>query len=89
MDHNGRHAPVNVHADRRGKYIEHMGKYGFSSLSFHTPLQSVGPFALRNNVTINVYCVDNDYTVTYPIRASSTLLPDRHVDLLLFECDGV
>ena len=24
--------PVDVHADRRGKYVEHMGKYGFSSL---------------------------------------------------------
>ena len=45
---------VDVNADRRVKYVEYMGKYNFSSLSFPTPLQSVGPFALRNNMSINV-----------------------------------
>ena len=30
--------PVDVYADRLGKYIEHMGKYDFSSLSFTPPL---------------------------------------------------
>ena len=80
--------PVDVHADRRGKYIEHMGKCDFSSLSFPTPLQSVGPFALGNNMSINVYGVDDDNKVIYPLRVSSTLVPDRHVDLLLFERDG-
>ena len=52
-----------VHEDRRGKYEEHMGKYDFSSLSFPTPLQSVGPFALRNNMYISVYGVDDDKEV--------------------------
>ena len=80
---------VDVNADRRGKYVEHMGKYDFSSLSFPTPLQSVGPFALRNNMSINVYGVDDDNKVNYSLRVSSTLVPDRHVDLLLSECDGV
>ena len=51
----GMHPVDDVHADRRGKYFEHMGKYDFSSLSFPVPLQSVGPFALRNNMSINVY----------------------------------
>ena len=53
------------------------------------PLQSVGPFALRNNTSINVYDVDDDKGVIYPLRVSSTLVPDRHVDLLLFERNGV
>ena len=75
---------VDVNADRRGKYVEHMSKYDFSSLSFSTPLQAVGPFALRNNMSINVYGVDEVIS-----RVSSTLVPDRHVDLLLFEHDGV
>ena len=52
--------PVDVHADRRVKYAEHLGKYDFSSLSFPGTLQSVGPFALRNNMSINVYGVDDD-----------------------------
>ena len=71
-----------VHADRRGKYVEHMGKYNFSSLSFPIPHQSVGSFALRNNMSINVYVVDDDNEVIYPL-VSSTLVPDRHVDLLV------
>ena len=33
--------------------------------------------------------MDDDKEVGYPLRVSSTLVPDRHVDLLLFECDGV
>ena len=37
---------------------------------------------------INVY-VDDDNEVIYPIRVSSTLVPDGHVDLILFERDGV
>ena len=73
-----------MNANRRGKYIEHIGKYDLSSLSFPTPLLSVGPFALRNNMS-NVYGVDDDNNVIYPLRVSSPLVPDRHVDLLLFE----
>ena len=48
-----------------GKYDEHMGKYEFSSLSFPTSLQSVGPFGHRNNMSINVYGVDDDKEVIY------------------------
>ena len=71
------------------QYAEHMDRYDFPSLSFPVPLQVVGPFALRNNMSINVYGVDDDNEVIYPLRVSSTLVPDRHVDLLLFEHDGV
>ena len=78
--------PVDVNADRRVKYAEHMGRYDSSSLSFPTPLQSVGPFALRNNMSINVYGVDKE--VIYPLCVSSMLVPGRHVDLKLFERDG-
>ena len=81
--------PVDVNADRRVKYVEHTRKYDFSSLSFPVTLQIVSSFALRNNMSINVYWVDDDNEMIYPIRVSSTLVPDRHVDLLLFECDGV
>ena len=73
--------PVEVNADRRVRYIEHMGRYDFSSLSFPVPLQSVGP-------SINVYGVEDDNEVIHPLRVSSALVPDRHVDLLLFEHDG-
>ena len=58
--------PLDVHADRRGKNVEHMGKYDFSSLHFPVPLQAVGSFALRNNMSLNIYGVDDDNEVIYP-----------------------
>ena len=81
--------PVDVNADRAGKYAEHMGKYDFYSLRFPVPLSSVGSLALANNMFINVYGVDDEKEVIYPLRVSSTPVPDRHADLLLFECGGV
>ena len=43
----------------------------------------------RHRITsINVYGVD-DKKVIYPLRVSSTLVPDRHVDLLLLERNGI
>ena len=81
--------PVEVHADRRGKCVEHMGTYDFSSLSFPIPLQAVGSFALRNNMSIKVYGVEDDNEVIYLLRVSFKLVPERHVDLLLIERDGV
>ena len=72
-----------------GQYAEHMGKYDFSSLRFPVPLSSVGSFASTNNMSINVYGVDDDKEVIYPLRVSSTPVPDRHVDLLLSKRGGV
>ena len=76
--------PVDAHTERMSKYAEHMGKYDFSSLRFPAPFSSIGPFAAANNLSINVYGVDDDKEVIYPLRVSSTPVSDRHVDLLLF-----
>ena len=73
--------PVDVNADRRGKYVEHMGKYDFSSLSFPAPLLAGGSFALRN-MSIKVCGVDDD-KVIYPHHVSSTLMPD---DMWIYYC---
>ena len=81
--------PVDDNAHRMSKYTEHVGKYDFSSLHFHVPLSSVGSFVTTNNMSINVYGVNDDKKVIYPLRVSSTLVPDRHVDLLLFERNGI
>ena len=81
--------PVDANAHRMSQYTEHVGKYDFSSLHFPVPLSSVGSFATTNNMSINVYGVDDDKKVIYPFRISSTLVPDRHVDLLLFERNGI
>ena len=62
--------PVDVNADIRGKYV----KYDFSSFPFPVPLQAVGSFALRNNMSINIYGVDDDNEVIFLLRVSSTLV---------------
>ena len=81
--------PVDVHGERTSQYVEHVGKYDFSSLTFPVPLSFVGSFASVNNMSINVYGVDDDKKVIYPIHVSSTLLSNSNVDLLLFERNGI
>ena len=81
--------PVDVNAHRMSQNTEHVGKYDFSSLHFPAPLSSVGSFATTNNMSINMYGVDGDKKVIYPLRVSFTLVPDRHIDLLLFERNGI
>ena len=56
--------------------MEHIGKYDFSSLPFPIPLSFVGSFVSANNMFINIYGVDDDNEVIYPLHVSSTLVPD-------------
>ena len=60
----------------------------WGSTIFPVPLSSVSSFATTNNMSINVYGVDDDKKVNYPLGVSSTFVPDRHVELLLFERNG-
>ena len=78
--------PMDENAHRRVNMLNTWVGMAFL-LCLFPPLSS--PFALRNNMSINVYGVDDDKEVIYPLRVSSTLIPDRHVDMLLFELDGV
>ena len=80
---------VDANGDRMSQYTEHESKYDFSSVHFPVPFSSVGSFARTNNMSINVYGVDDDKKVIYSLRISSTLVPDRHVDLPLFERNGI
>ena len=80
---------VDANAHRMSQYTEHVGKYDFSSLHFPVSISSVGSFVTTNNMSINVYGVDDDKKVICPHHVSSTLVPDRHVDLLLLERIGI
>ena len=77
------------HPNRMSKYEDHVNKYDFSSLRFPVPLSSIGSFVTTNNLSINVYGVENDEELIYPLRVSQTVVPDRHVDLLLHECNSI
>ena len=71
------------------KYEEHVNNYDFSSLRFRVPLSYIGSFAKANNLSINVYDVENNGKVIYPLRVSQTVVADIHVDLLLYECNSI
>ena len=51
-------------------------------------LSSIAPFAAKNNLSINVYGVEDDKKVIYPLCVTDSVVPGRHVDLLLHECNG-
>ena len=76
-------------SDRMSKYEEYVIKNDFSSLRFPVPLSSVGSSAKANNLPVNVYGVENDEKVIYPLRFSQTVAPDRHVDLLMYGCNSI
>ena len=80
--------PVAVHGELMNQYVEHIDKYDFSSLRFPVPLSSIGSFAAANNLSINVYRIE-DNKVIYPLLVSQTVVSGRHVDLLLIECNGI
>ena len=80
---------VDANGERMNQYTEYAVKYDCSSLHFPVPLSSVGSFATTNNMSINVYGLDDDKKVIYPLRDSSTPVPDRDADLLLFERNGI
>ena len=71
------------------KYVEHIDKYNFLSLHFPVPLSSIASFAKVNNLSINLYGIEDGKKVIYPLRVSQAVVPDRHVNLLLYECNSV
>ena len=77
--------PVNDNAHRMDKYVEHVNKYDFPSLRFPVPLSSIASFAKANNLSINVYGIEDDKKVIYPLCVSQAVVPGRYVDLLLYE----
>ena len=79
----------NRNPNRMSGYEEHVDKYDFSSLRFPVPSSSIGSFATKNDLFINVYVVENNEKVIHPLRVSQTIVPGRHVDLLLYECGGI
>ena len=64
------------------QYVELISKYDFLFLHFPVPLSSVGSFPSANNMFINVYGVDDDKKVIYPLRVSSTPTPLHSCQML-------
>ena len=60
-----------------------------SSLCFPVPLSSIASFSTKNNLSINIYGVEDGKKVIYPLRVTDAVVPERHVDLLLHELGGI
>ena len=84
----GMHPTMDNHPNRMVNYMEHACGYNFSSLCFPVSLSSIVPFAAKNNLSINVYGVEDEKEVIYPLCVTDSVVPDIHVDLMLHECNG-
>ena len=51
--------PATDNPNRIENYVMHAGEYDFSSLRFQVPLSSIASFATKNNLSINVYGVED------------------------------
>ena len=72
--------PATDNPNRMENYVVHAGGYDFSSLRFPVPLSSIASFATKNNLSINVYGVEDEKKVIYPLRVTEAVIADRHVD---------
>ena len=43
---------------------------------------------IKNNLSINVYRLEDEKKAIYSLCVTDSVVPDRHVDLLLHECNG-
>ena len=82
----GMHPAPGDHPNRMENYVQYTGEYDISSLQ---PLSSIASFPTENNLSVNVYGVEDGKKVIYPLGVTEAVVPGRHVDLLLHERNGV
>ena len=86
--------------NRLNLYCKYVKEYNFNMLDFPVPLKEITKFENGNNVSINVYGLDNmlkengydeesNDGVIYPLKVCKKEITNRHVNLLLTEKDGV
>ena len=85
----GMHPAKGGKPNRMENYEVYAGEYDFSYLCFPVSLSSIASFSAKNNLSINVYDVEDEKKVMYPLRVTEAVVADRHVYLLLHERNGV
>src|SRR5436190_7371272 len=76
---------VSKNAHRVPSYRKHENRYDWSCISFPVKLEDIPKFERKNNISINVYGLENKTTV-YPLKSVDRELED-HRDLLYIK-DG-
>ena len=81
--------PATVNPSRMTNYTPFENRYDFDTLTFHVSLQAIAPFAKRNDISINVYVVEGDKRVIFPLCVTEKPIDGKHVDLLIHELRGI
>ena len=71
----GMHPTMADNRHRMINYVEHACRYDFSSLCFPVSLSSIAPFAAKNNLSINVYGVEEEKKFIFPLCVTDSVVP--------------
>ncbi|XP_074604098.1 uncharacterized protein LOC141857504 [Brevipalpus obovatus] len=74
--------PSKHNKDRTSNYLQFIEEYDFSKCRGIVTLRDISWFERRNNITVNVYSLDNDDETIIPLKVS--LRKEKSVNLLLF-----
>ena len=75
--------PVKKNKDRPSNYTQFLEEYDFSKCHGMVTLKDISWFEKRNNITVNVYSLDNDNKTIIPIKVSKKRV--KYVELFLYK----
>jgi len=75
--------PAQHNKDRPSHYLSHMSDYDFSKCQGIVTLRDISWFERKNNITVNVYSLDQDDKTIIPLKVS--IRKERFVNLFLYQ----
>ena len=79
--------PVDKNKERRGNYIPHLSTLKTEGLTFPLPLHQMKKYEEMNNITVNVYMVEEDGDMIRPVYLSKRVQDDPYNFLLIVSKD--
>ena len=81
--------PAVDNPSRMENYLPYVNLYDFSNLNYPVPLSSIAPFTKKNNISINVYAVEDGKRIIFPLCVTDKPVDGKHVDLLMHESNEI
>ena len=81
--------PAVDNPSRMENYLPYVNLYDFSNLNYPVPLSSIAPFAKKNDISINVYAVEDGKRIIFPLCVTDKPVDGKHVDLLMHESNEI
>ena len=72
--------PAADNPQRMENYLPYVHLYDFSNLTFPVPVSSIAPFAKKNDISINVYAVEDGKRIIFPLYGTDKPVDGKHVD---------